>query len=339
MVFRLQSAPAEKLSRFVNAENMIRRRINLISGGTPGQLNDLKVASNALSVTDVGANRVSRQRNLHILHVRLIQRLEQLLGMGVHINLFFEIIPDGWLECAKESYFIPNQEWIRDDVLRNIDRCKAVLCKTRYAESIFSKRGFNAKYVGFTSCDYFDSGVDKDYNGFIHVAGRSHLKGTRVLLDLWRENPQWPKLLLISRDPFHEQLISANVELRSDFIPESEYIYLINKYGIHLCPSETEGFGHYIGEALACQSLVVTVDAPPMNELVSKEHGVLASFRDKEAMGFGERYYVDKTSLTECIESILKMPTAQRKMMGVKGGEKYSKMTLDFQKQLPLALG
>jgi glycosyltransferase involved in cell wall biosynthesis len=44
---------------------------------------------------------------------------------------------------------------------------------------------------------------------------------------------------------------------------------------MHVCPSVREGFGHYLNEARAVGALVVTVDHPPMNELVRPQHGLL----------------------------------------------------------------
>jgi glycosyltransferase involved in cell wall biosynthesis len=38
--------------------------------------------------------------------------------------------------------------------------------------------------------------------------------------------------------------------------------------GVHVCPSEREGYGLYISEARAAGALVIAPDHPPMNELV-----------------------------------------------------------------------
>jgi glycosyltransferase involved in cell wall biosynthesis len=44
---------------------------------------------------------------------------------------------------------------------------------------------------------------------------------------------------------------------------------------LHVCPSVREGFGHYLNEARAVGALVVTVDHPPMNELIRPGMGLL----------------------------------------------------------------
>lgn len=46
-------------------------------------------------------------------------------------------------------------------------------------------------------------------------------------------------------------------------------------HGVHICPSEREGFGHYINEARAASALVITTNHPPMNELITAATGVL----------------------------------------------------------------
>ena len=52
-----------------------------------------------------------------------------------------------------------------------------------------------------------------------------------------------------------------------------KFLYQIS--GCSICPSAIEGWGHYINEAILNKSLVLTLDAPPMNELIDKKSGIL----------------------------------------------------------------
>ena len=52
-------------------------------------------------------------------------------------------------------------------------------------------------------------------------------------------------------------------------LPTDEYQQLVNKAGIVLCCSMTEGFGHYISESKYYGNVILTTDAAPMNELIT----------------------------------------------------------------------
>ena len=52
-------------------------------------------------------------------------------------------------------------------------------------------------------------------------------------------------------------------------LPYDEYTQILNKAGIVLCCSLAEGFGHYINESKYYGNLILTTDAPPMNELIT----------------------------------------------------------------------
>ena len=50
--------------------------------------------------------------------------------------------------------------------------------------------------------------------------------------------------------------------------PFSDFIDIITKANVAICISNKEGYGHYINEARYMKKFIITLDYPPMNELV-----------------------------------------------------------------------
>jgi hypothetical protein len=67
----------------------------------------------------------------------------------------------------------------------------------------------------------------------------------------------------------------GNIYLCQDFLSHEAMDWLQKSAEIHICASLTEGWGHYINEARRIKAVVVTLDAPPMNELITPECGIL----------------------------------------------------------------
>jgi len=313
--------------------------IDIVTGGTRGLIRDAHIVSDILrSSYRININ-ISRQRNLHLLHKRLFKTLENTVTQSHRVLLFFENIPSRWMNLSKTSILIPNQEWMRDEVISNLPNCKEIWCKTRYAEDLFRKRKFQTRYIGFTSVDIYTSTVKKDYNKFIHVAGRSHLKGTLSILELWQVHKEWPTLLLISgNEEWKETYPLPNVIFLPNSLSDNEIKIAMNSYGIHLCPSETEGFGHYISEALSCKSIVISVNAPPMNEIVTNEFGLLAKVNKNEPMGFGERFFVDKCDLELQIQKAIDMDPSEKLLRGESARKWYEVQQRSFHLRLNEAI-
>ncbi len=227
-------------------------------------------------------------------------------GLLAGANIFLQRIYPKWLAASEFNILIPNQEWCNEETLALLDNMDIILCKTRYAEQIFKNMGSNATYIGFTSPDRFNPSIDKNFNKFLHVAGQSLQKGTLTLASVWSSHPEWPVLHIVTRKPEH---IAQYAGLKNICILESltdcELARLQNECGVHLCPSEAEGFGHYIAEGLGCGAVVVTTDAPPMNELVMKERGVLVPYAKTSFQSLGTNYYVDAIRLESALSKIL----------------------------------
>lgn len=235
--------------------------------------------------------------------------------------LFLERVGVRWLTRAGRYLLIPNQEWFprrRVPLLRRIDH---VLCKTRHAEEVFGALHPSVHHLGFTSPDQGDPAATPDYGRFLHVAGGSPLKGTAALLEVWARHPEWPALTVVRHAKPGEAPIPVpqNVELISRYVAPEELRALQNACGVHLCPSECEGWGHYIVEAMSCRAVPVVTDAPPMDELVEPARGVRVPWSRSEPRRLGTRFHVDRDALEHAVARLIGMPDAGKAAMGAAG--------------------
>lgn len=208
------------------------------------------------------------------------------------------------LNRGKCHWLIPNQEWFiesRLPYLRFVDR---IQCKTQHAVDVFSRFHPSSTYLGFTGAAKIPSSelLKKDRNLAIHIAGNSLFKGTHTVLNCWLRHPEWPKLIVVSQHLKASDYHSDNIQIVSN-LTDQEMEALWNKAGFAILPSEVEGYGQVLAEALANGCVTVTTDAPPMNELVEKCRGYLAEPEENRPFRLGTRYTVSNSSLEKVIET------------------------------------
>jgi glycosyltransferase involved in cell wall biosynthesis len=245
------------------------------------------------------------------------------------INIFFEHPFSDKLTWAKYNWLIPNPEWYTQD-LKLLDKMDLILCRTRECERIFQTKHYPTYYLGFTSPDCYQSDVEKDFSLFLHLAGGSSQKGTEAILRIWKSH--YPHLTVIKQSS--EWIVSQrNLKFITTFIPEKELRQLQNQCGIHLCPSETEGFGHYIMEAMSTQAVVVTTDAPPMNEFI-RDQRCLVPFFKSSPQRLGMNYYVDSKDLKNKIDALLVLSQEELRKIGEDNRVIYLQKKQEFQERL-----
>lgn len=252
---------------------------------------------------------VSHSRGRNFIHKYLGEK------NSFDVNIFLERVFPNWSSAARINLLIPNQERYPKRHLSRLKNIDYVLCKSRHAENIF-KQHASTKFIGFISKDLHLNDEIPDYQRFFHLAGRSTLKGTEAILNLWQKHPEWPTLTLVQHKHNAPDQVPNNVNLITDYLPYNELIKLCNKCGVHLCPSLSEGWGHYIVEAMSCKALVVTTDAPPMNELIHPDRGMLVPFQKLEPRHLGTNFFVDEQKLESHIEHILKMSGEEKESYG-----------------------
>jgi glycosyltransferase involved in cell wall biosynthesis len=229
----------------------------------------------------------------------------------IHLERVFLL----WTLKNATHFLIPNQERFPTRHLGRLKRMDHVLCKSRHAEEVFSKHHPSVKYIGFTSEDRSAAG-EPDYLRFFHLAGRSTLKNTGLLLDLWSRHPEWPRLTIVQHPDNAPAAVPGNVDLVSRYLPDGELRKLQNACGIHLCPSLSEGWGHYIVEAMSCRAVTVVTDAPPMNELVDSSRGIVVPFHRSEPRHLGQNFHADPARLEEAITRLISEPAESKQRLG-----------------------
>ncbi len=216
---------------------------------------------------------------------------------------------------AKSNVWIPNQEWMLFRWRPHLPRLDGIWVKTHYAERIFSALSPSVTSVGFSSFDRYAPAVVKEPKTFLHVAGRSRQKGTSALLEAWRRNPGWPRLVVI-QNPERAQIVTLpNVEYRPIRLDDEELRLLQNRSEFHLYPSEAEGFGHVLCESMGLGGIVMTTDAPPMNELVANDRGLLVSYDRTSPQGLGTNYYAAVSSIEAAVERMLQMSDQEKQVL------------------------
>ncbi len=243
------------------------------------------------------------------------------------------------LHRARYNVIVPNPEFFdRHDrsLLPSFDR---VWAKTRNTYEIFARLGCPASLTGFDGEDRYLGDVVREPT-FLHVAGKSRMKGTGRLLELWRQHPEWPRLTVVQSLPnVLPPALPANVDFQTRFLSDGELRQLQNRHCFHICSSETEGWGHYIVEAEGVGAVVLATDAPPMNELVTAERGILMAASAVGRQHLATTYQVDPAALERAVGEALGLDAAARQHLGAAARAWFWDNKRGFPARLAAALG
>jgi hypothetical protein len=230
--------------------------------------------------------------------------------------LMEEHIVTACLNDAPRRVLLPHPEWFLPRDMEALHRIDLVLTKTREAQRIFAGKGCRTLCIGFTSEDRRDGSVPRE-RAFFHLAGSSRTKNTGPLLALWRRHPEWPRLTVVQHPKEAKpEAPAANIEHRIGYLEDAELKRLQNAHRFHLCPSATEGFGHYIVEAMSVGAVVITLDAPPMNEMITPERGVLVPWSHTGRQHLATTFHFEDAAMEQAIEHALAMDDARYDAMG-----------------------
>ncbi len=255
----------------------------------------------------------------------------------IDTQLFVERVYQRCLPLARHNLLMPNPEWFLPKWQAWLPRFERVLCKTRHAEGIFDALGCRTVFTGFTSQDRLDASVARE-DAFFHLAGRSSAKGTQALLETWRRHPEWPRLTVVQHPKMARPAApSGNIDHRIDYLDDATLRQLQNAHRFHLCPSEAEGFGHHLVEALGIGAVVLATDAAPMNELVTPDRGLLIRVAHTRREGLVEHALVDASGIEQAVTQALALGTAQCAALGARARAFFLDNDRAFRQRLPAA--
>jgi len=272
-------------------------------------------------VTLYGCERRDRKRRRGFF-TRLAARARGLRGGGpdapYDVNLMLEHVWPQFLHQATRNVLVPNPEWFDHRDVAFLGAAQRVWAKTALAERLFAARGCRAVRIGFDSADRLDPAVMREAK-FLHLAGRSPLKGTARLHALWQRHPEWPLLTIVQdaqavANPMRAG--QANIRIESQFLSDEALRTLQNSHRFHLCTSEAEGWGHYIVEAMSVGAVTLTCDAPPMNELINPKRGVLLAAHSGERHNLATLSLFDEAALAAAVTEVLAMSSAACETIG-----------------------
>lgn len=201
-------------------------------------------------------------------------------------------------------WLIVNVEFLRPGDLSTIRSSVAkVLCKTHEAYRICSELfGEQAVYTGFASRDRMDEDVPRNPT-FLHIAGHSTVKGTSAVIDAWRWKRYGESIgagLVVIGEFTPEDLPSGVVVMKD--LQDVSLKALQNTCKFHVQPSQTEGFGHVLRESMSVNAMLMTTDAPPMNEI---ECGYLLPATLGRKFNHGQFYDVSAIDIHACAVQML----------------------------------
>ncbi len=240
---------------------------------------------------------------------RKLQRM--LLGKPTAVTIYLEKIFYEKLFLHRYHVLVPNQEWFNPKHFELLNYIDNVWVKTLLAKSIFQEFKLNVSYIGFCSQVEIPAVASKTNGYFFSRVGVSRFRGADVLVDTWRNHPEWPLLKIVIDPSCRPENPPVNVEYLDTFSNYKDYVTCASAALFHVYPTEVEGFGHSIVEAMGYGAIVLVTDAPPMNEIANADCALLIAANYSGQKLFSPRFSVNPLTLAHTVNAALQLSSVQ----------------------------
>jgi hypothetical protein len=231
-------------------------------------------------------------------------------GEHFDVNIFLEVVNPDWLSHATQNWIMPNSEWWYPQWDPLLPQISKVLCKTIDCQRIWTPKvgADRVIYTSFESNDLFQADIRRK-PAFFHLAGNSEAKNTAVILTAWQQFALPYPLFISAEVPgireWCQKIPAVTFDSRFDDATTKQ---LQNECRFTILPSRNEGYGHALHEALGCRGVVLTTDAPPMNEFAGiDKRALLPVWRTYPRYGITTFYEVSPLGLRDTVQRMVAM--------------------------------
>jgi hypothetical protein len=276
------------------------------------------------------ANGAGLQRNYELLKQALQARGHSVHGVQFNakplivppadVNIFDEVVTPLAFRAAKVQWAMPHPEWWFG--MWDQYHWDKVLAKTRDCERIFrAKVGDRCQYLGWVAKDLARPGYKKELR-FLHVSGKSSFKNTHAVIHG----------CLLAGVPLTVVGEKSGGVAR---VSEPELIHLMNSHFCHVMPSAYEGYGHVLHESQSTGQILITTDAPPMNEIAPAIYIPSVGTQPHHA---GILHRVSATDVCNAVRHVVAMGQTELDRLAAEARTAYERDVKDFNSTLDVLL-
>jgi len=311
------------------------KSLRILHHRTEGLRNDAKMIEEVIKEVIKEVNIEKEEYD----EIELIRNEERILEV-VEVQIFLEHIYEKCINKGRINIYIPNIEWlnVRDYEITKRNEKIIIFGKTENSIKVLKEHFKNTViYTRWISKDMYQEDIKEEYS-YLHVKGISKYKQSQKLIDTWLEHEEWPLIHIVSygnensngyieiRKPIQ---VAKNIILYQYKLEEYELKWLMNKCSHHICPSYSEGWGHYIVEGMSCNKVVITSDLAPMNEHIKEKTRLIKVNKNLiRNVNLGQGAILEKFEIENAIKN-------QKKEKG-NTREEYKKMKEEFRKRIEI---